>query len=213
MSEIQKIIADLPRQANATIAGQVLAITAVAVVKNSYTLGVYTRSGLCPLFLFLGPGVLMDATITRVWLLAAPLAEGEGMEIVDIEFRHEGSRGGRILRLYLDKEGGTNVDDLTRVSRQLSELLDAQDTIDGAYTLEVSSPGINRPLKKPEHFARFIGKRIRIRTRDMIDGRRSFLGILGKVVEDSVTLTQEGKQYLIPFSMIEKSNYEHDWSA
>jgi len=155
----------------------------------------------------------MDATITRVWLLAAPLAEGEGMEIVDIEFRHEGSRGGRILRLYLDKEGGTNVDDLTRVSRQLSELLDAQDTIDGAYTLEVSSPGINRPLKKPEHFARFIGKRIRIRTRDMIDGRRSFLGILGKVVEDSVTLTQEGKQYLIPFSIIEKSNYEHDWSA
>jgi ribosome maturation factor RimP len=155
----------------------------------------------------------MDATITRVWQLAAPLAEGEGMEIVDVEFRHEGSRGGRILRLYLDKEGGTNVDDLTRVSRQLSELLDSEDTIDGAYTLEVSSPGINRPLKKPEHFARFIGKRIRIRTRDMIDGRRSFLGILGKVVEESVTLIQEGKQYRIPFSMIEKSNYEHDWSA
>ncbi len=155
----------------------------------------------------------MDATLTGVWQLAAPLAEAEGMEIVDIEFRHEGSRGGRVLRLYLDKEGGPNVDDLTRVSRQLSELLDAQDTIDGAYTLEVSSPGINRPLKKPEHFARFIGKRIRIRTRDMIDGRRSFLGILGKVVEDSVTLTQEGKQYRIPFFMIEKSNYEHDWSA
>ena len=155
----------------------------------------------------------MDATLTGVWQLAAPLAEAEGMEIVDIEFRHEGSRGGRVLRLYLDKEGGPNVDDLTRVSRQLSELLDAQDTIDGAYTLEVSSPGINRPLKKPEHFARFIGKRIRIRTRDMIDGRRSFLGILGKVVEDSVTLTQEGKRYQIPFSMIEKSNYEHDWSA
>jgi len=155
----------------------------------------------------------MDATIMRVWQLAAPLAEGEGMEIVDVEFRHEGSRGGRILRLYLDKEGGTNVDDLTRMSRQLSELLDAEDTIDGAYTLEVSSPGINRPLKKPEHFARFIGKRIRIRTRDMIDGRRSFLGILGKVVEESVTLIQEGKQYRIPFSMIEKSNYEHDWSA
>ena len=105
------------------------------------------------------------------------------------------------------------MDDLTRVSRQLSALLDAEDTIDGAYTLEVSSPGVNRPLKKPEHFARFIGKRIRIRTRDMIHGRRSFLGILGKVVEESVTLIHEGKQYRIPFSMIEKSNYEHDWSA
>ena len=155
----------------------------------------------------------MDPTLTRVWQLAAPLAEGEGMEIVDIDFRHEGSRGGRVLRLYLDKEGGPNMDDLSRVSRQLSELLDVQDTIDGAYTLEVSSPGINRPLKKPAHFARFVGKRIRVRTRDLIDGRRSFLGILGQVVEDSVILTQEGKRYQIPFSMIEKSNYEHDWSA
>jgi ribosome maturation factor RimP len=155
----------------------------------------------------------MDPTLTRVLYLAAPLSEGDGMEIVDIDFRHEGSRSGRVLRLYLDKEGGPNMDDLSRVSRQLSELLDAQDTIDGAYTLEVSSPGINRPLKKPAHFARFVGKRIRVRTRDLVDGRRSFLGILGQVVEDSVILTQEGKRYQIPFSMIEKSNYEHDWSA
>jgi ribosome maturation factor RimP len=155
----------------------------------------------------------MDATVTRVWELAAPLARAENMEIVDIEFRHEGTRGGRVLRLYIDKEGGPNVDDLSRVSRQLSELLDAQNTIDGAYTLEVSSPGINRPLRKPEHFSRFVGKRIRIRTRDPIDGRRSFLGILDEVAGNSVCLAQEGKQYRIPFSMIEKSNYEHDWSA
>jgi ribosome maturation factor RimP len=155
----------------------------------------------------------MDATLARVWELALPLAQAEGMEIVDIEFRHEGSRGGRVLRLYMDKQGGPGVDDLSRVSRQLSEMLDVQDTIDGAYTLEVSSPGINRPLKKPEHFLRFVGKRIRIRTRDLIDGRRSFLGILDEVADNSVRLTQEGKQYWIPFSMIEKSNYEHDWSA
>jgi ribosome maturation factor RimP len=155
----------------------------------------------------------MDPILTRVWQLAGPLVEGEGMEILDIDFRHEGSRGGRVLRLYLDKEGGPKMDDLSRVSRQLSELLDAEDTIDGAYTLEVSSPGINRPLKKPAHFARFVGKRIRVRTRDLIDGRRSFLGILGQVVEDTVILSQEGKRYQIPISMIEKSNYEHDWSA
>jgi len=155
----------------------------------------------------------MDATVTRVWELAAPLAQAENMEIVDIEFRHEGTRGGRVLRLYMDKEGGPNVDDLSRVSRQLSELLDAQDTIDGGYTLEVSSPGINRPLRKPEHFSRFVGKRIRIRTRDPIDGRRSFLGTLDQVAGNSVCLAQEGKQYRIPFSMIEKSNYEHDWSG
>ena len=96
----------------------------------------------------------MDATLTRVWQLAAPLAEGEGMEIVDIEFRHEGSRGGRVLRLYLDKEGGPNMDDLSRVSRQLSELLDAQDTIDGAYTLEVSSPGHQSPAQEARRILR-----------------------------------------------------------
>lgn len=154
-----------------------------------------------------------DATVLRVWEIAAPLAEDEGMEIVDIQFRREGTRGGRVLRLYLDKKGGPNVDDLTRVSRRLGELLDAQDAVDGAYTLEVSSPGINRPLKKLEHFERFVGKRIRVRTYEMIDGRRSFLGILQTVSEGQITVQQEGKIYRIPLSIIEKSNYEHDWSA
>lgn len=155
----------------------------------------------------------MDATVGRVWELAAPLADSEGMEIVDIELRHERSRGGRVLRLYFDKAGGPTVDDLSRVSRQLSELLDSQDVVDGAYTLEVSSPGINRPLKRPEHFARFIGKRVRIRTRDLIGGRRSFLGILQAVAGEGITVAQEGTRYDIPFAAIEKSNYEHDWSA
>ncbi|MDP2601969.1 MAG: ribosome maturation factor RimP [Deltaproteobacteria bacterium] len=155
----------------------------------------------------------MDATLGRVWELAAPLAENEGMEIVDIELRNERSRGGRVLRVYLDKAGGPTVDDLSRVSRQLSELLDGQDAVSGAYTLEVSSPGINRPLKRPEHFARYIGKRVRIRTRDLIGGRRSFLGILQDVAGESITVAQEGTRYDIPFAAIERSNYEHDWSA
>ena len=155
----------------------------------------------------------MDATIARVWEAVAPLVEHEGMELVDIELRHEGSRGARVLRLYLDKPGGTTVDDLSRVSRQLSELLDSHDVVTGAYTLEVSSPGINRPLKRPEHFARFIGKRVRIRTRDLIGGRRSFLGVLQEVAGDGITVAQEGTRFAIPFSAIEKSNYEHDWSA
>jgi len=155
----------------------------------------------------------MDATVQRVWQIAAPLAAREKMEIIDIELRREGGRAGRVLRLFLDKEGGPSMEDLGRVSRALSELLDADDVVDGAYTLEVSSPGINRPLKRPEHFARFVGKRIRVRTRDIVNGRRSFLGILGEVVEDKIILAQDGTEFQIPFSMIEKSNYEHDWSA
>jgi ribosome maturation factor RimP len=154
-----------------------------------------------------------DRTVSRIWELATQIADGEAMEVIDVELRREGSRAGRVLRLYLDKEGGPNVDDLGRVSRQLSELLDAHDIVEGSYTLEVSSPGINRPLTKPEHFQRFIGKRVRIRTGDMIDGRRSFLGILNEVSGDTIRIEVEGKVYQIPFSMIEKSNYEHDWSA
>lgn len=169
--------------------------------------------GLARFFCFWNLKNKMDATVERVWRLAAPLAAREGMEIIDIEFRREGGRAGRVLRIYLDREGGPTVDDISRVSRALSDILDTEDAVDGAYTLEVSSPGINRPLRRPEHFARFVGKRVRVRTRDMIEGRRSFLGILGAVVEDKITLTQDGKEFNIPFSMIEKSNYEHEWSA
>jgi ribosome maturation factor RimP len=79
--------------------------------------------------------------------------------------------------------------------------------------LEVSSPGINRPLKRPEHFARFVGKRVRVRTREMIDGRRSFVGQLLQVWPERIALNQDGRKCEIPFSLIEKSNYEHDWSA
>ena len=157
--------------------------------------------------------MVLDRTVSRIWEVATQIADGEGMEVVDVELRPEGSRRGRVLRLYLDKHGGPNIDELGRVSRQLSDLLDTQDIVEGSYTLEVSSPGINRPLKKPEHFQRFIGKRVRVRTGDMIEGRRSFLGILNEVSGERIKIEVEGKQYEIPFSMIEKSNYEHDWSA
>ncbi|HXG52097.1 MAG TPA: ribosome maturation factor RimP [candidate division Zixibacteria bacterium] len=151
--------------------------------------------------------------MTELWDLATGVAENEGMEVVDIEFRREGRRGGRVLRIYLDRTGGVNIDELSHVSRRLSDLLDSRDLIDGAYTLEVSSPGVNRPLKKPEHFARYVGKRIRVRAREPIEGRRSFLGILKSVGGERIEVLQEGKAYTIPFELIEKSNYEHDWSG
>jgi ribosome maturation factor RimP len=155
----------------------------------------------------------MDATIARVWELAAPLAKTQGMEVIDIELRREGGRSGRVLRLYLDKEGGPTMDDLSQVSRELSALLDVHDVVEGAYTLEVSSPGINRPLKLPEHFKRFVGKNIRVRTREPVHGRRSFLGALLDVQNDRIAVNQDGTRIEISFEVIEKSNYEHDWSA
>ena len=159
-------------------------------------------------------GSRMDTAINRVWELAAPLAQSQDLEIVDIELKPEGGRTGRVLRVYLDKEGGPSMEDLSRVSRGLSELLDEhEDVVEGAYTLEVSSPGVNRPLKRPEHFARFVGKKIRVRTRDMINGRRAFLGELLEVSSEKIAVNQDGAKFEIPFSLIEKSNYEHDWSA
>ena len=155
----------------------------------------------------------MDATVARIWELAAPLAETQGLEIIDIELRRESSRSSRVLRLYLDKEGGPNMDNLSEVSRELSALLDIHDVVEGAYTLEVSSPGINRPLKRPEHFRQFVGKRIRVRTRDLVQGRRAFLGPLLDVMGDKIAVNQDGARIEIPFAVIEKSNYEHDWSA
>src|SRR5688572_5835380 len=134
----------------------------------------------------------MDATVARIWELAAPLAETQGLEIIDIELRREGSRTGRVLRLYLDKEGGPNMENLSQVSRELGALLDVHDVVEGAYTLEVSSPGINRPLKRPEHFKQFIGKKVRIRTRDLVQGRRSFLGSLLDVMRDKIAVSQDG---------------------
>ena len=146
--------------------------------------------------------------------MTEPLAASVGMEVVDIELKHEGSRGGRVLRVYLDKEGGPAMADLSKVSRSLSDLLDENDdVVEGAYSLEVSSPGVNRPLKRPEHFSRFVGKRVRVRTREAIDGRRAFLGNLSAVTAQCIAINQDGRSWEIPFSIIEKSNYEHDWSA
>ncbi len=153
----------------------------------------------------------VDPVVARVWEMVSSVATGEGMEVVDIEFQPEGSRGGRVLRLYLDKEGGPTVDDLTRVSRQLSEQLDDSPEVPGPYTLEVSSPGINRALKKVEHFARYVDKKVRVRTRDMIEGRRSFLGVLKEVTQDKIVVAQDGREFHLALSQIEKANYEHEW--
>jgi len=153
----------------------------------------------------------VDPVVARVREMVSSVAADEGMEVVDIEFQPEGSRGGRVLRLYLDKEGGPTVDDLTRVSRQLSERLDDSPEVPGPYTLEVSSPGINRALKKVEHFARYVDKKVRVRTRDMIEGRRSFLGVLKEVTQDEIVVAQDGREFHIALCQIEKANYEHEW--
>jgi len=170
-----------------------------------------------PAFLF---EVRMAAseTVDRLWEIVDPLAADEGLEVVDIELRHEG-RSGRVLRVYLDKVEKPDetevpgIDELSRVSRELSDILDVYDIVAGAYTLEVSSPGINRPLRKPEHFARFVGQRVRVHTGEMIGGRKKFLGPLHDTAGEGVVVLQDGQEVFIPFGLIVKANVEYEWAS
>jgi ribosome maturation factor RimP len=110
---------------------------------------------------------------------ARPIAEEMGLELVDVEFRQE---SGWVLRLFIDREqGGVNVDDCASVSRQLAARLEAEDVIRHAYTLEVSSPGAERPLKRIEDFVRFMGRRVRIKLKEPVNGQYAFLGTLTAV--------------------------------
>jgi ribosome maturation factor RimP len=143
--------------------------------------------------------------------IAEPLAIQEGLEVVSVE--HHPAGGRTLLRLYLDREGGVTLDELARVSRELGDLLDVRNVIDGPYTLEVSSPGINRPLERPDDFRRFVGKRVRIRATEPIDGRRNFLGTLASVSAEAVELQlPDGTRAVVSFAAIARANYEHDFA-
>jgi ribosome maturation factor RimP len=154
----------------------------------------------------------MNETVAeRVWAVAEPLVTHEGLEIVDVEFRRE-SRG-MVLRLYLDRcdgVGGVSLDDLTRVSRQLGDVLDVHDAIPGSYNLEVSSPGINRRLRRPDHFRRYLGKKVRVRTAAPLDGRRAFVGVLDAVDADGIVLGTAEGNHTIRFAEIAQANYESE---
>lgn len=136
----------------------------------------------------------------------------EGFELVDVEMVTE--RGRPILRLFIDtippgtKERGVTVDNCSDISRVVSDLLDVEDKIDGEYTLEVSSPGLFRPLTKPEHFDRSLGERVKVKTFDKIEGRRVFTGTLTKREGDRITVSVDGKDFALDLVQVAKANLE-----
>ena len=119
--------------------------------------------------------------------LAEPIVSSFGFELVDVEYVKEA--GTWYLRLYIDKEGGITIDDCETVSRLFSDKLDEEDFIDDAYIMEVSSPGLGRPLKKEKDFKRSIGKEVEIRTYRPIDKQKEFFGVLTAYDESHVTIT------------------------
>lgn len=124
--------------------------------------------------------------------LLLPLVEQHGFELVDVEYVKEG--GSWYLRAYIDKPGGINVDDCEVISRALSDLLDEHDYIEDAYILEVSSPGLGRPLKKDKDFDRSIGEEIEIRTFRPINHQKEFTGILKEYNKEKIVIEVENEE-------------------
>lgn len=144
--------------------------------------------------------------------LVEPVAIERGLELVDVEFQPGGRRS--VLRLYVDRQGGISLDDLAQLSREVSDVLDAHDVVPGQYTLECSSPGVNRRLRKPEEFARFCGKSVRVRTSTPIAGSRNFAGPLVSASEDAIEIDDASHGRLaVPLRSIERAHYEHDFAA
>ena len=121
--------------------------------------------------------------------LILPILDEKGFELVDVEYVKEGQD--YFLRAYIDKPGGITIDDCVAVSREMNVLLDELDYVEGAYTFEVSSPGLGRPLEKARDFERSLGQEVELRTYKAIDGSKEFYGILHAYDDDSVTVLSE----------------------
>jgi len=145
--------------------------------------------------------------------LLEPRIEALGYELVDIEFARSG-RGG-VLRIFIDRNAadaaaGVTVEDCARVSHAVSELLEAEDPIRGAYTLEVSSPGFDRILRKRAHFERFVGAQVFVELKLPQDGRRRFAGVLRSIDNDSIVVAVDGQEYRLPMERIQKARLRPD---
>ena len=152
-----------------------------------------------------------SAIVRRIWDLVEPLVDSKELEIVDIDCRREGR--GLMLRFFLDRvDGGVTLDDLTPMSRVLGDVIEAHGVIPGRYTLEVSSPGINRRLRRPKHFRDYVGKQVRVRTTEGQGGRRAFLGSLRSVEDHGIELEVDEGVRFFRFDDIAQANYEHDFS-
>jgi len=152
--------------------------------------------------------------IERVRDAAARVAGGYGLEIFDVQFRREAS--GMVLRVRLDRPGpaasaeeSVSVEDCANVSRDLSAILDVEDIVPTAYTLEVSSPGLDRPLRRADDYARFAGRRAKIVTRDKVDGQSFFRGHLAGVDGEAVLIDAEDRRrHRVPLAIIARANLE-----
>jgi ribosome maturation factor RimP len=146
--------------------------------------------------------------LQEVRQVVEPILESQGFELVDLEYQCE--RQGWVLRIYLDREGGVSLDDCAGVSHEVGAVLEVKDLIPSAYTLEVSSPGLTRPLKRREDFNKFRNQMVKIKLYKPLDGRKNFKGTLLGLEGDRVRVEVEQRSYEIPLQRIAKANLEID---
>jgi ribosome maturation factor RimP len=167
------------------------------------------RSGLAPLFFFEETRLAKGTVTETVKAIAERVTVGRGFDLVDVEVKRR--PGGELVRLYVDKVGGIGLDDLQTVSEEVSAILDAEDPLQTSYTLEVSSPGLDRPLKSEDDYRRFSGRLAKVSSYEPVDGRRHWTGRIvsaeGGVV--SLRLEREGSVVAqIPFEKIAHGRLE-----
>ena len=139
--------------------------------------------------------------------IAEPVINDMGYELADVKFVTEGKRP--CLRFFIDKEGGVGINDCQAVSREIDTLIEVENIIKGSYVLEVSSPGLDRPLYKPSDYIRFEGSLAKVRTREPLDGQKVFLGRIGSAGEEGFNIiTENGKVYEILYNQVEKARLE-----
>jgi ribosome maturation factor RimP len=138
-----------------------------------------------------------------------PVLSGLGYELVDLQLAL--AQGGGRLRLFIDRDAGVSIDDCEQASRAISALLDADDPIPVAYTLEVSTPGLDRVLRTPAHFSRYAEQRVHVELVAPRDGRRRYTGQLLGVVDDGIGLEVDGQKVLLKFSEIDRAHVVPQW--
>lgn len=147
--------------------------------------------------------------VNELIALLEPLAENSGLELVTVEVA--GGQRHQTVRVYLDREGGIDIDAIAEANTWLSDALDGVSRLSGAYTLEVSSPGIERILRKQTDFTRFAGERITLQTARPVEGRSRFTGRLVGVEGDDVVIEQDEQEHRVPFTAIERARLKADF--
>jgi ribosome maturation factor RimP len=153
----------------------------------------------------------MAALVDTLTETLAPLAGQHGLELVAVDVA--GAKGAPLVRVYLDREGGIDLEALASANAWLTDALDNGDALRGAYTLEVSSPGIERPLRTREHFVSFTGSRAKVHTTHKLNGRSHFTGIILGVEGDDVLLDADGTEHRIPLDAVTRARLKVDFDA